>query len=669
MTRPHPWAQLLGRSIRAKITFAAVISSIAALSLVIIGVTLFDTGRARQDQLEQLQSLIAFTRHHIVASYHFDKPSDAEVTLAQLSTFPDIQRAWVLDDEGAIFASWEKSGVTHAALPGLSEDGIHQLNDRIVLRQTFHTGLGRSASLYVESDLGRFYQLQDLYLRLALLALAVGTLSAALVLAPLRHWVAGPLSNLAALARRVSLSRDYDIELPAAGADEVGDLVQAFDEMLREIRRRETELRRAMELAERAAAEASRQANEAELANIQLRAENAERLRLEEQLLQAQKMESIGQLAGGIAHDFNNLLTVILGWTEYASASPQDHERMLEGLGQIRQSAERAANLTRQLLAFARRQVARPRATDLNALIEELGRMLRRVIGEQIELRLELAPGLAKVYVDPGQIEQILLNMALNAKDAMPKGGKLSIRTESCRAKDCLFRATAQHPLRDHVLLEISDTGVGIPEEIHSKIFEPFFTTKHQSKGTGLGLSMCYGIVRQSGGVIDLVSSPGKGASFRIYLPILTDPVGVADTTVSIDVPLSGNEVVLIAEDERSLRLLLENTLRGAGYRVLSAVDGQSALRLAKENGYQIDIVVTDLVMPHLGGQELVQELRTIKPDLPVVFVSGYDARLFDSDTAAALPAGVELLQKPFSPTELMRAIRTAIVQAANLSE
>jgi CheY-like chemotaxis protein len=339
---------------------------------------------------------------------------------------------------------------------------------------------------------------------------------------------------------------------------------------------------------------------------------------------------------------------------------------MSEALGQIRQSAERAANLTRQLLAFARRQVARPRSTDLNELIEELGRMLRRVIGEQIELKLDLAPNLPKLYVDPGQIEQILLNMALNAKDAMPKGGKLGIRTEACQARDCLFRSTAQHPQRDHILLEISDSGVGIPEEIQSKIFEPFFTTKHQSQGTGLGLAMCYGIVRQSGGVIDLVSAPGKGASFRIYLPILSGPIGTPDRGDETPMQLGGSETVLVAEDERSLRNLLESALRSAGYRVLSAVDGRAALRLAQEHGYAIDIVVTDLVMPLLGGQELVQELRTVKPDLPAVFVSGYDARLVDSQAAASLPAGVELLQKPFSPSELMRAIRTAIVHASH---
>ena len=371
-----------------------------------------------------------------------------------------------------------------------------------------------------------------------------------------------------------------------------------------------------------------------------------EQRRLERQLTHAQKMEAIGRLAGGVAHDFNNIMTAVMGHAQIASESLPADAAARDDLQQILRAANRASELTRQLLAFARRQVTQPRPVDLNTLVREARKLLERLLGEDIMLRTETAPDLPLVLLDPGQLEQVLVNLAVNARDAMPGGGLLTIAT---RARG------------DRVEIDVVDTGIGIPAEQHASVFEPFFTTKEHGKGTGLGLATCYGIVRQAGGTIELTSEPGHGSRFRIVLPALPEgtlPVHTPSRGTRIDgLEPGGSECILFAEDEPQVRNLGERLFRGLGYRVLAAENGEVAL--ARASGETIDLLVTDVVMPGMTGEELAAELRKSRPDLRVLYISGYA-----EDSAAierALRAGDAFLPKPFTVSELAGRVREVL--------
>jgi|SRR5579871_2441263 len=381
-----------------------------------------------------------------------------------------------------------------------------------------------------------------------------------------------------------------------------------------------------------------------------------ERKRLEEQLLQAQKIESIGRLAGGVAHDFNNLLTVISGHTELAMEELGADASVLEHLRVIQQAEQRAADLTRQLLAFARKQVIAPQIINLNDLTRDMQKLLLRLLGENIELVTLLDPALGHVHVDPGQFEQILVNLAVNARDAMPEGGKLTLETTNITL-DAEY--AQQHPSvlpGAYVMLAVSDTGAGMEEAIQEHIFEPFFTTKEQGKGTGLGLATVYGIVKQSGGHIWLYSEIGRGSTFKIYLPRVNETERAAPLQEETSAHAPGAETILVVEDEPALRTLAATALQKRGYTVLEAAHGAQALQMAKDYPETIHLLVTDVIMPQMGGKELVTQLQSLRPDLKILYTSGY------TDDAIVqhgmLEAGVAFLQKPFTPSQLIRKVR-----------
>jgi PAS domain S-box-containing protein len=379
--------------------------------------------------------------------------------------------------------------------------------------------------------------------------------------------------------------------------------------------------------------------------------------RLEHQLLLAQRMEGIGRLAGGIAHDFNNLLTAILGHAEMAQddVAPTDPAR--GNIAEITRAAQRAADLTRQLLAFARRQIIEPRIVDLNGLVLNVDRMLRRLLGEDIELVTVQDPDLWRVRIDPGQFEQVLVNLAVNARDAMPAGGTLVIETRNVHLDEEFARQHATVQPGPHVLLAVSDTGVGMDAEVLAHIFEPFFTTKEVGKGTGLGLATCYGIVKQNRGSIWVDSERAIGTTFRIYLP-RADAVVVGAEPVEARVPeqTRGTETVLLVEDEVLVRNLAADALRRHGYQVLSASTGVEALELASQMIHPIDVLVTDVVMPQMGGEQLAVRLLGERPSLKVLFISGYtDMAVLQHGT---LIPGTALLQKPFTPGQLVHRVR-----------
>ncbi|PYO40978.1 MAG: hybrid sensor histidine kinase/response regulator [Gemmatimonadetes bacterium] len=383
-----------------------------------------------------------------------------------------------------------------------------------------------------------------------------------------------------------------------------------------------------------------------------------ERKRLEEQFRQAQKMEAVGRLAAGVAHDFNNLLTAILGTTDLMIEDLPADDPDREGLLDIRGAAERAAVLTRQLLTFSRQQVVSPRMLRLNELITDLVKLLRRLLGEDVTIASALAPDCGAVKADPGQLEQVLVNLAVNARDAMPNGGRLTIETKNVDLDADYPTERVMIPAGRYVMLAVTDNGTGMDAQTNARIFEPFFTTKPVGKGTGLGLATVYGVVQQSGGYIWLYSELGHGTSFKIYLPrVDADGPQPAEEEQRASA-LDGSETVLVAEDEEAVRLIIAKALEARGYRVLSARDGTEALELAAGHG-RIDLLVTDVVMPDMNGRELSRRFTEARPNLRTLYLSGYtdDAMLH----RGVLQEGVAFLQKPFSLGALARKVRDVI--------
>jgi PAS domain S-box-containing protein len=375
------------------------------------------------------------------------------------------------------------------------------------------------------------------------------------------------------------------------------------------------------------------------------------------QLFQAQKMESIGRLAGGIAHDFNNLLTAILGFTELAEESLRPDDEVQEYLHSIQKAAERAAMLTSQLLAFARKQIVEPKIVNLNILIRDIDKMLRRLIGEHIELTLVLQPDLGHSRIDPGQFGQVLINLVVNARDAMPGGGRITIQTANVTWKESEERRPGA--AGDYVLLTVSDTGTGIDPEMQTHLFEPFFTTKEQGKGTGLGLATCYGIVQQSRGHIQVDSMPGQGTTLSIYLPREAEATLPAPQEAASALPPATGTILLV-EDEPMVRAIGAQILRRQGYTVFEAENGSEALRWIDDYGGEIDLLVTDMVMPKMGGRELADRLHVTRPHLKVLYTSGYtnDAIIHQG----ILDPGLAFLQKPFLPVALAQKVREVLL-------
>ena len=384
-----------------------------------------------------------------------------------------------------------------------------------------------------------------------------------------------------------------------------------------------------------------------------------EKRRLQEQLVQAQKMEAVGQLAGGIAHDFNNLLTAITGYSELllGELPPEDLRR--SHAEEIRKAGERAASLTQQLLAFSRRQVLEPKVLDVNVVVSDIERMLRRLIGEHIELKTRKTPDVWKVKADPGQIEQAILNLVLNARDAMPSGGTLAIETSNAELDQEFARSHVPTQPGSYVMVAVSDTGVGISDDVKARLFEPFFTTKERGKGTGLGLSTTYGIIKQSGGYLWCDSEVGRGTTFQVLLPRVEEPVSeVVERKTSPPIH-PGDETVLLVEDEPEVRSLVQRILKTQGYTVVTAANPDEALAVAREFRGPIQLMVTDVVMPGMSGLQLAERLNPTRPDMKVLFVSGYTNDAIGHQ--GVLDPGTAFLQKPFTPNALARKVREVL--------
>ena len=384
--------------------------------------------------------------------------------------------------------------------------------------------------------------------------------------------------------------------------------------------------------------------------------------RLEDELRQAQKMEAVGNLAGGIAHDFNNLLTAMCGYSEFILGDEEASDSVRRSATQIARAAESATALTRQLLAFSRKQILQPRVLDLNEVVTTVERMLGRVIGEHITLETSLDGGLGHVKADPGQIEQVILNLAVNARDAMPGGGTIVVETANVEIDEAAARQHVGLEEGSYVVLSVSDTGPGIDPEVVERVFDPFFTTKPIGEGTGLGLSTAYGIVTQSGGYIGVYSEPGRGATFKIYLPRVLDEAPAEPVPLPANVE-GGSETILLVEDEEIVRGIATEILQRSGYTVLAAATPEDALAVAERQPGTIDLLLTDVVMPKMGGRDLAVRVCALRPGIKVLYTSGYtDAAIVHHGVLGEGPA---FLQKPFTRKVLLRRVREALDGAA----
>jgi len=385
--------------------------------------------------------------------------------------------------------------------------------------------------------------------------------------------------------------------------------------------------------------------------------------KLEMQLRQSQKIEAIGRLAGGISHDFNNLLTVILGRTEMMISDPTLSENTQKGLVLIHETGRRAAELTRQLLQFSRQQVIEPRIVDLNQVIRDTTELLRRLIGDNIDFSIKLHPELGKVRCDASQIEQVVMNLVINAHDAMPTGGSLSIETKNVVFDETYCSRVPDAAPGPHVMMSISDTGIGMDEKTQTRIFEPFFTTKEQGKGTGLGLATVYGIVKQAGGHIFVYSEPGHGTTFKVYLPECMQRESAKPARTAS--PKGTGETILIVEDTDYIRDLIQEILSSHGYKVLIAKDGEDALRICRGFQEPINLLLTDVVMPRMNGRDLADQVVRTRSGIKVLFMSGYTRNVIIHH--GIVDEGVNYLEKPFTPTALIAKIHSVLAEESSL--
>jgi len=462
-------------------------------------------------------------------------------------------------------------------------------------------------------------ELNHVLIGLGLLSVLAGSALVFLI----SHTFTRPLASLVSGVRALEKG-DFNYALESTGGDEVTEVTDAFLRM-------------------RAGMESTQK----------------EQKQLEERLRQAHKMEAVGRLAGGVAHDFNNLLTVIRGNSDLLLDREGTDNFQKRCLDQIQKAANRAVSMTRQLLAFSRMQVLQPRILELNGIVTEMGKMLPRLIGEHIEYSFLPDHNLASIKADPGQIEQVILNLAVNARDAMPNGGSLVLRTQNIVVSEA--DAAIRPPMNPgaYVLLSVTDTGHGMDDATKVHIFEPFFTTKEVGKGTGLGLATVYGVVKQSGGFIWLISSPGKGTTFEIYLPQASGVVAKPEAEEKRSPAPQGSETILVVEDEAGVRELASQFLRVKGYTVLEAQDGQEALEIARQYAETIHLLLSDMVMPKMNGGELAARLKVIRPEIRLAFMSGY-SEFSRGDLVQDFPEA-PVIQKPFSPASLVDVVRKAL--------
>lgn len=477
-----------------------------------------------------------------------------------------------------------------------------------------------------------------------------------------------PIADIAQKTMAIA-SGDYSIRIKSKRKDEIGNLERNFNAMADAldnskamIESKQTELEKINYELEQRVTEKTQELSDANTALLKalenIKKETAEKKKLEEMLFHAQKMEAMGTLTGGVAHDFNNILTAIIGYGNLIQIGMKEDDPFRPYIKEILSAAEKAANLTRSLLAFSRKQIINPMPVDLNDVIKSMEKLLRRILREDIELKTILSNKDLFALVDSGQIEQVLMNLTTNARDAMPNGGLLTIETGLVELDREYIKTHGYGEPGEYALISVSDTGMGMDEKTKDRIFEPFFTTKELGKGTGLGLSIVYGIIKQHNGYINCYSEPGRGTTFRIYLPLIKSGTEKIEQA-AISEPRGGTETVLIAEDDTAISKLIKGFLQEFGYAVIDAKDGEEAVRKFMENKDMVQILLLDVVMPRKNGKETFEEIKKIKPDIKAIFMSGYTADFINEK--GILEKGINFIPKPVSPHELLRKVREAL--------
>jgi len=638
--------RLSDMSIQAKLKAIILATSGLALLSASVIVVAHDAVTSRQRHMDRARLLAEVIATQSCAAVDFDDATAAAEVLRALDRVKNIEGARLFRRDGTMLADYGSA----SSMPPRPEPGECRIADgKVLIWQSVRHEQEAVGTLYIRASLAELSERFWLSIAVVAGALAIGLLVAFPLATRLQRVVTGPVLELKKTMEVVASHPDRAVRAQKRCDDELGALADGFNSMLVQIEERDTALRRAHDDLERRVDERTielqREVEERKQAVAELRAK-------EEQLVQAQKMEAVGRLAGGVAHDFNNMLQAILGFTSMGLTvlDPADpvHGYLLE----VQKAGERAASLTRQLLAFSRRQVLQPKVLNLNVLMSDMQKMLRRLIGEDIELLLDLDTAIRPVKADPGQIEQLILNLAVNARDAMPKGGRIVIRT---RHNDPAVPETLSVP---HVTISVSDTGCGMDAATRAHLFEPFFTTKLKGQGTGLGLSTVYGIVKQSGGQIRLDSQVDRGTTFHITLPCVPNEE-VRNETRGMRPLRGGAETILLVEDEDTVRGMLRGILMRAGYRVLEARNGRVALETVREFHGRIHLLLTDVVMPVMGGRELAERLQASQPDLKVVYMSGYteDQVVLHGISMDRMP----FLHKPFAPAALVAKVREVL--------
>jgi len=588
----------------------------------------------------------------------FDDKKAAKKIISNLSLMKNIMAAAIYDREGNLFATYK----------GKDED--------VEFEPTFNKTLGFKFSLKslelnediffedqcmgfinIKSDLSRFYsRLKTLTLTITLVFI-FSIVFSYILLNKLQPLIINPLNRLAHIMDLVSKQRDYTKRAEITTKDEIGYLAMVFNEMLDTIQHHSLELEGYRKHLEELVKKRTEELVEK---NEELMKELKERKRLEEQLVQSQKMEAIGTLAGGVAHDFNNLLTVVLGYGELLKQKVKNDGTLNRYIEHVIASAEKGKRLTEGLLAFSRKQMVIPKPVNLNEVVRDTEKILKRLIGEDIELNTTLYDKDIIVLSDYGQIEQILINLVTNAKDAMPKGGEIKIETSLFYMDEDFIVRHGYGKKGFYGALKVEDSGIGMEKEVMDRIFEPFFTTKEVGKGTGLGLSVVYGIVKQNKGFISVESEPNKGSIFTVYLPVFESDVTVKQKqAVETTAEYGKGETILLAEDDDTLRGLMKTVLEQFNYKVIEAANGRDAIELFQKKKDDINLVILDVIMPKANGKEVYDRVRDIKPEIPALFISGYTSDFLSSKEIAL--EHLEFIQKPVLPIDLVKKVKNIL--------
>lgn len=656
-------------SINKKLTLIITAVSAFAVLMASLAFLVYDRITFKEAMIRDLKTQAHIIGANSTAALFFDNPEDATETLASLKVEKHIIAAAIYHIDNGVFATFhrEHQPFHPPSIAQLKTSFYPQYVD--VLEPIFFES-EQIGHVLVRSDLEEMQARQARYISMVSIFLLFACLSSLLITARFQRIISRPILTLAELANRVSTNRDYSTRAKKESQDETGNLVDAFNEMLTQIQERDAALKQANDSLEQ---RVNDRTQELIAANTQLRKEIQERelaeralSEREEQLLQSQKMEAIGKLAGGIAHDFNNQLAIVQGYTDMLIESAQNDPVVKKRLQQIANVVTRASKLTQQLLLFSSKQPIQLRPLDLNLHLIELKSMLERLMGENITLQLDLSPTLSIVHADPGNINQVVTNLFVNARDAMPNGGTLTIKTQMIDFDN----TDSQHPPQTHpngtfVCLSISDTGTGMADDIKEHIFEPFFTTKEPGQGTGLGLSVVYGIVQSHGGWITVDSEPNRGSHFHIYLKPHEDTVQLTEAQIDPEGALQPGqqEHILLIEDEPTLGEMTQQLLSEKNYHVTlcrTAAEAQSAFD-ASPTAY--DMILSDVVLPDGRGPNIVLRFLEQKPNLKALLMTGYTDNRVDRERVEH--AGLTLLQKPVPTNLLLEEIRKTLDASA----